>query len=89
MPHLFPSPQERTLMVLLFVIQYIMHILTVDALFAVYEASSLELWFFMYQSSTNGSARSIGNIVLFYFTLVSFLVFFVQVHVYRIKSYPN
>lgn len=53
----------------------------VDALFAVYEASSLELWYFMSQAAINGGARSVGHISIFYFTLVFFLVFLVQVRI--------
>lgn len=56
---------------------------TADALFAVYEASSLELWYFMYQAATSGGARTSGHITTFYVTLVFFLVFLVQVSICR------
>ena len=51
----------------------------VDALFAVYEASSLELWFFMDQAAKSGASRSTGYIALFYITLVVLLVILFQV----------
>ena len=57
-------------------------IYTADALFAVYEASSLELWYFMCQAAISGGARTSGHIALFYVTLVFFLVFLVQVSIY-------
>ena len=60
-------------------LHYAYIVLTADALFAVYEASSLELWFFMYQAALNGGARAVGYITVFYVTLVFFLVFLVQV----------
>ena len=51
----------------------------VDALFAVYEASSLELWYFMATVAISGSPRSVGIIAVFHISLVLFLVFLVQV----------
>ena len=56
-------------------------VLTADAIFAVYEASSLELWYFMLQAATNGGARRFEYITVFYVTLVFLLVFLVQVSV--------
>ena len=58
-----------------------MYAIAVDALFAVYEASSLELWFFMDQAAMSGAARRTGYIGLFYITLVFFLVFLFQVSI--------
>jgi len=51
----------------------------VDALFAVYEASSLELWSFMEYNGLSGSSRSIYTPVFFYFMMVFYLVIIVQV----------
>lgn len=59
------------------------HIFIVDALFAVYEASSLELWYFMNQGALTGATRSIGIIAFFYVTLVFFLVIIMQVYALR------
>ena len=56
--------------------------LPVDAIFAVYEASSLELWSFMEYTALDGSPQRGAGIffTLFYYsTLVFFLVIFVQV----------
>ena len=54
-----------------------------DAVFAVYEASSLELWYFMDQAARNGAARSAAYIATFYVSLVFFLVILVQVCLYK------
>jgi hypothetical protein len=54
----------------------------VDALFAVYEASSWELWSFMELNAFNGAPRNFVYTAAFYFTMVFFLVVFVQVRVY-------
>ena len=51
----------------------------VDALFAVYEASSWELWSFMEYAAVNGGSRTPLTSPAFYLTLVLFLVVFVQV----------
>ena len=51
----------------------------VDALFAVYEASSLELWYFMENAAIQGAPRSIVSTIMFYTFLVFFLVFYLQV----------
>lgn len=52
---------------------------TVDALFAVYEASSWELWSFMEYNALNGAPRSLLFPVVFYVAMVFFLVVIVQV----------
>lgn len=57
----------------------------VDALFAVYEASSLELWFFMDQAAMHGGTRTTAYVGLFYVTLVFFLVFVFQVCLSQVK----
>lgn len=51
----------------------------VDALFAVYEASSLELWSFMEYNGLSGSLRSTYAPALYYLMMVFYLVIFVQV----------
>ncbi len=52
---------------------------TVDAIFAVYEASSWELWIFMWYTAFDGSSRGAVYIVFFYLFLFFFLVIFIQV----------
>ena len=49
-----------------------------DALYAVYEASTLELWSFMMYTAIEG--RGVVLPVLFYFFLVLFIVVILQVH---------
>ena len=51
----------------------------VDALFAVYEASSLELWSFMQYNGLNGAPRSYLTTIFYYITMVFYLVIVVQV----------
>ena len=49
-----------------------------DALYAVYEASTLELWSFMMTSAING--RETFTVAIFYTMLVLFIVILLQVY---------
>ena len=51
----------------------------VDAFFAVYEASSLELWTVMQNTAYEGANRTVFVIGIYYASMVFFLVIFVQV----------
>lgn len=51
----------------------------VDAVFAVYEATSLELWSFFSYTAYDGSPSPVSLVALYYFTMVFYLVIFVQV----------
>ena len=51
-----------------------------DALYAVYEASTLELWSFMMYNAIDGTEALLA--VLFYFALVLFIVIILQVRYY-------
>ena len=49
-----------------------------DALYAVYEASTLELWSFMMTSAITG--RDLITVAIFYTMLVLFIVILLQVY---------
>ena len=49
-----------------------------DALYAVYEASTLELWSFMMTSAING--RDLITVSIFYAMLLLFIVILLQVY---------
>lgn len=53
---------------------------TVDAMFAVYEATSLELWSFFSYNAFDGASGPVGAVAVFYLSMVFYLVIFVQVH---------
>ena len=53
--------------------------LAVDAVLAVYEATSLELWSFFSYTAADGAPSHLGVAALFYLTMVFYLVIFVQV----------
>ena len=55
----------------------------VDALYAVYEASTLELWSFMMYTAIDGN--NVFSAGIFYFLLVLFIVILLQV---RAKPHP-
>ena len=59
--------------------------ITVDALYAVYEASTLELWNYMLYTAIEGNSVLLP--VLFYFFLVVFIVLIVQVIIYSQDEY--
>ena len=67
---------------------------TVDAVFAVYEASSFELWYFMELTALNGAPRDGITIFLFFTTMVVYLVILIQVstrlyhHTYTLLNPP-
>ncbi len=48
-------------------------------MFGVYEASSWELWIFMWYNAASGAPRTQFSIFIFYSLLFSFLVIFIQV----------
>ena len=52
---------------------------SVDAVFAVYEATSLELWSFFSYTASDGAPSPVAVAALFYLSMVLFLVIFVQV----------
>ena len=54
----------------------------VDGLYAVYEASTLELWSFMMISAVDGHSGNGGSafaIIIFYMVLILFIVILLQV----------
>ena len=53
----------------------------VDAVFAVYEATSLELWSFFSYTASDGAPSHLGVAAIFYLTMVFYLVIFVQVSI--------
>lgn len=53
--------------------------ITVDAVFAVYEATSLELWSFFSYTAADGAPSPVNLVAIYYFTMVFYLVIFVQV----------
>ncbi len=55
-----------------------MFVYIVDAFFAVYEASTLELWSFMMYTAIDGRGASIS--IVFYIFLTFFIVVILQVH---------
>ena len=57
---------------------------SVDALFAVYEASTLELWSFMMYTAIDGSGVLLP--IIFYLLLVFFVVILLQVLLITINS---
>lgn len=64
------------------------HSITVDAVFAVYEATSLELWSFFSYTAYDGAPSPVLLVSLYYYTMVFYLVIFVQVQTHPpIKYY--
>ena len=59
--------------------------ITVDSLYAVYEASTLELWNYMLYTAIE--SHSVLLPVLFYVFLVVFIVLIVQVIIYSQDEY--
>ena len=70
---------HKVCVLLLFLEGYLVLSNTVDAMFAVYEASSLELWSFFSYNALDGASGPVGAVSFFYLSMVFYLVIFVQV----------
>ena len=74
-------------MLALYITVMIFCLCPVDSLYAIYEASTLELWSFMFYGAVDG--RQLFTAALFYFMLVVFIVYILQVYLHVISLSPS